>query len=64
MAEKKEKDRKILEDKCREMIEKNNKLEKQVSGQEALQGVEHLIWDVLIVEVSKLRPYLDFILDK
>ena len=37
---------------------------KQVTGHFYLQGAKHLIWDVLIVEAAKLRPYLDFILDK
>ena len=27
----------------------------------ALQGARHLIWDQIIVESSKLRPFLDFI---
>ena len=46
--EKREKERKTLEDKCKEMVEKNNKLKKQVTGQTTLQGDKHLIWDVLI----------------
>ena len=46
------------------MIEKNNKLEKQVSGQSTLQGAKHLIWDMLITQVVNLEPYLDFILEK
>ena len=64
MAEKKGKERNILEDKCRELVEKNNKLSKQVSGKSSVQGSKHLILDVLIVEATKLKPYLDFILDK
>ena len=62
--EKKEQERKKLEDKCKELVEKNNKLKKCDSGQAALQGEKHLIWDVMIEEAAKLRPYLDFILDK
>ena len=54
MAEKKERARNILEDKCRELVEKNNKLSKQVSVQATLQGAKHLIWDVLIAEAAKL----------
>ena len=53
-----------MEDKCKELVDKNNKLTKQVTGQFALQGAKHLIWDILTAEASKLRPYLDFILDK
>ena len=64
MNEKKEKERKILEDKCRELVEKNNKLTKQVSGQATLQGAKHLILDVMITEATKLQPYLYFIWDK
>ena len=64
IAGKREKERNELEEKCKEMVEKNNKLEKQVTGQSSLQGAKHLIWDVLIAEATKLRPYLDFILDK
>ena len=60
---KREKERNELEDKCNEMVEKNNKLEKQVTGQSSLQGAKHLIWDVLIAKATKFRPYLDFILD-
>ena len=53
-----------MEDKCKELVERNNKLARQVSGQEALQGAKNLIWDVLIEEEAKLMPYLYFILDK
>ena len=64
MAEHKEKLRKTLEDQCKELEENKNKLTKQVSGQEALLGEKHLIWDMIIAEASKLWPYLDFIQDK
>ena len=43
MAVKKEHERNKLEDKCKELVEKNKKLEKQVSGQPTLQGAKHLI---------------------
>ena len=39
-------------------------LMKQVIGQLAVQGAKHMIWDVIIAEAVKLRPYLDYILDK
>ena len=29
-----------------------------------MQGVKHVIWDALISEATKLRSYLDYILDK
>ena len=38
VAVKREQERKTLENKCKEMVDKNNKLTKQVIGQSALQG--------------------------
>ena len=64
IAGKRELERNKLEDKCKEQVDKNNKLKKHVTGQSTLQGEKHLIWDVLIAEASKIRPYFDFILDK
>ena len=64
IAGKRELERNKLEDKYKELVDKNNKLTKQVIGQSSLQGEKHLIWDVLIAEATKIRPYLDFILDK
>ena len=29
-----------------------------------MQGVRHLIWGMIIIEVTKMRPYLNFIKDK
>ena len=29
-----------------------------------MQGAKHIIWDALISKATKLRPYLDYILDK
>ena len=37
---------------------------KQVTGQSSVQRAKHIIWDSLIAEANKLRPYLDFVLDK
>ena len=31
---------------------------------EASTGAKHIIWDFIILEATKLRPYLDYILDK
>ena len=46
------------------MQSKNEKLVKHVTGQLPMQGPKHIIWDALIPEATKLRPYLDYILDK
>ena len=64
MADIKEGVRKKLEEHCKELEDKNDKLTKIASGQETLQGERNLIWDMIIVEPSKVRPYLDFIRDK
>ena len=37
-----------------------NKLTRQLQ----MQGEKHIIWDMIIVEDVKLRPYLNYILDK
>ena len=64
MADVRENPKKRLEEHCRELESKNIELSKLVLGQEALIGVEDLIWDTIIVEASKVWPYLDFIQDK
>ena len=46
------------------MQSKNEKLGQQVTGQEVVHGEKHIIWDSLILEATKLIPYLDYILDK
>ena len=35
-----------------------------MTGQLQVQGSKHIIWDAIIEEVDKFRPYLDYILDK
>ena len=50
MADIKEGVRKKLEEHCKELEDKNDKLTKLASGQESLQGAKHLIWDMIIVE--------------
>ena len=35
-----------------------------VIGKSTVQGGKHIIWDALISKATKLRPYLDYILDK
>ena len=37
---------------------------KHVTCQSSMQGGKHIIWDVIIVEAGKFRPYLDYVLDK
>ena len=61
---KKEEEKKNLEERCQELINQNTKLTKQVVGQMALQGAKHMIWDEIIKETNKFRPYLDFIVDQ
>ena len=58
-ATKKEQERKALENKCKELVDKN-----KVIGQSVVQGAKHIIWDVLIEEAAKLTPYLDYIFNK
>ena len=57
-------ERKTWERKCKYLTDKNDNLLKQVTRQLPVQGAKNIIWDVLIAEVAKLRPYLDYILDK
>ena len=61
---KEEQEKKKVDEKCQELIKQNSKLNKQVVGEMALQGARHMIWDKIISEANKLRPYLDFIADK
>ena len=63
MANVKEGLKKKVEERCKELEDNKSELRKQVSGQEALIGAKHLIWDMIIVEATKVRPYLEFIQD-
>ena len=54
VADVKEGIRKKLEERCKELEDKNNKLTKLDSGQASLQGEKHLIWDMIIVEAIKI----------
>ena len=58
---KREEVRKKLEKRCQKLLEQNTKLNKQVTEQMALQGCWHMIWDKIISEVDRFRPYLNFI---
>ena len=64
MADVREDLKKRVEERCRELESKSSELSKLVSGQGALVGARHLIWDLIIVEANKVHPYLDFIQDK
>ena len=44
-------------------MNQNTKLAKQVVDQMDLQGAIHMIWDKIILEANKFRPYLDYIAD-
>ena len=37
---------------------------KKVIGQLLVHGEKHIIWDSIIEEAIKFRPYLDYVLDK
>ena len=64
IVEVKEGIREKLEDRCEELEHKKNKLTKHASGQATLQGEKHLIWEMIIVEETKVQSYLYFIQDK
>ena len=50
--------------KYKELSDKSDKLMKHLIGQLPISGSKHIIWDLFISEVAKLRPYLDYILEK
>ena len=64
LALKREQERKAWEAKCQELQYKNDKLMKQVTGKFPVQGSKTIIWDALISEETKLRHYMDYVLDK
>ena len=64
MASKKEEEKKKLAERCQELIDQNDILNKQVIGQMALQGARHMIWDEIIKEASKFILYLDYVDDQ
>ena len=61
-ALKKEEERKALENKYKELLDKKDKLVKQPTRKFPIQRARHLIWDMIIGEVVKLRPYLNYIM--
>ena len=58
---KEEQGKKEIDKECQELTHQNDKLSKQVVGNMALQGSKHLIWDQIIVEANKFRPFLYFV---
>ena len=61
---KKEEERKFFENNNKELLEKNDKLVEKLSGYFLVQGSRHLLWDMIITEATKMRPYLNYIKDK
>ena len=55
--------RESAKEKCQKLTHQNDKLSQQVIGKLALQGTKHLIWDQIIIEANKFRPYLCVIED-
>ena len=58
---KREQENKEVEEKCQQLMNQNTKLAKQVVVQMSFQGARHMIWDKIILEANKFRPYLDYI---
>ena len=54
---------KILQDR-NQLQKKINELKERNIGNGPLQGVRHIIWDTLSVEITKFRHYLNFIDDQ
>ena len=47
-----------------QLLKKFNELKERNIGKDPLQGVKHLIWDTLSMEITKFRHYLNFIDDE
>ena len=47
-----------------QLWKKVNELKKKVIGKTPFQGAKHLIWDTLAIEITKFRPYLNYVNDK
>ena len=48
----------------KQLQKKVNELNENVTGRTPLQGDKHLIWDTLAIEITKFRPYLNYLNDK
>ena len=64
VVKKKEEEKNFFENKSKELLEKNEKMVEKVSRKWPVQGPRHLIWDMIVTKVTKMRPYLNFIKDK
>ena len=64
LALKREQEKKAWEAKYQELQTNNDKLMKQNTVQSSVHRENDIIWDSIISESSKLRPYLDYVLDK
>ena len=64
ITKKKEKERNLFENMNKELLDINDKLAKYLSRQFPIQGAKHLLWDMIIVDGTKIRTYLNYIKDK
>ena len=48
----------------KQLQNKVNELNEKLIGCTPLQGPKHLIWDTLTIEITKFRPYFNYVDDK
>ena len=48
----------------KQLQKKVSELKEKIIGKVPLQGSTHIIWDTLSMEVTKFRPYLNYVNDK
>ena len=48
----------------KQLQKKVNELNEKLIGRTPLQGAKHLIWDTLAIEITKFKPYLNYVSDK
>ena len=63
-VKKKEEEMRLFQNKNKEFLDKNDKLVKQLPRQLPIQGSRHILWDMIISEATRIRPYLNYIHDK
>ena len=61
VVKKKEEEKRIFENKNKELLKKNKTLAENFLGKLQVQGAKHIIWDMIITEATKMRPYLNLI---
>ena len=61
---KKVEERKLFENKNKELLDRNDKLTEKLPRQFPVEGARHIHWDMIITEETKLRPYLNYIKNK